>query len=86
MPEEWREGLQNDEQEFPIEPDNWLTVQTWMRVQTQWRHGFGGPVGLDYTAVDVVLRRFRIADEDGEVFAGLQVMEFAALKTMAAKG
>lgn len=57
-----------------------------MRIQTQWRHGFGGPVGLDYTAVDVALRRFRIADDDGEVFAGLQVMEFAALKAMAAKG
>jgi hypothetical protein len=57
-----------------------------MRVQTQWRHSFGGPVGLDYTAVDVALKRFRIADEEGEIFAGLQVMEFAALKAMQAKG
>lgn len=59
---------------------------TWLRVQTQWRQSFGGPIGLDYSAVDVVLRRLKICDEDGEIFAGLQVMEFGALRAMAAKG
>jgi hypothetical protein len=57
-----------------------------MHVQTQWRTGFDGPVGLDYTAVDVALRRLRIEDEDGALFAGLQVMEFTALRAMTAKG
>ena len=54
-----------------------------MRVQTQWRvSGMGGAVGLDYQAVDVVMRRLRIEDGDGELFAGLQVMEIAALKAL----
>lgn len=85
-PAEWAQGLENDEQEFEIEPDNWNTVQTWLHVQTQWRHGFGGATGLDYTAVDVAMRRLRIEDEDGGIFAGLQVMEYGALRAMTAKG
>jgi len=60
-------------------------MQAWMRVQTQWRAGMGGYYGLDYAAVDVALRRARIEDDDGAIFAGLQVMEFAALRAMNAK-
>lgn len=72
--------LRNDEREFDVEPEAWPTVQAWMRVQTQWRvAGMGGLIGLDYGAVDVVMRRLRIADDDGEIFSGLQVMEAAAL-------
>lgn len=83
VPDDWLEGLSGDDQELPIEPEAWPTVQLWMRVQTQWRlAGMGGVVGLDYQAVDVVMRRLRIEDEDGELFAGLQVMEIAALKAL----
>ena len=52
-----------------------------MRVETQWRHGFDGPSGLDYNAVDVVLKRFPVDDEPA-VWEGLQIMEKAALKAM----
>ncbi len=81
-PDEWLEALEDDEQELEIEPDCWPTVQAWMRIQTQWRTTFGGYTGLDYPAVFQVLDRLKIADPDGELFAGLQVMEFAALKAM----
>lgn len=41
--------------------------------------GSGGPIGLDYGAVFQLLDRCKIADPDGTLFAGLQVMERAAL-------
>lgn len=66
--------------EFEVLPENWPTLRAWLAVQTQWRFGgMGTPVGLDYTAVDVAMRRLGMADDDGEIFAGLQVMEIAAL-------
>lgn len=63
-------------------PENWPIVELWMRVQTQWRSSGFGPTGLDYGAVDVVMRRLRIDDPDGELFEGLQVMEIEALKVL----
>lgn len=72
-----------DAEDFGILPENWPTVQAWMRVQTQWRvAGMGTVIGLDYSAVDVALRRARIEDPEGEIFAGLQVMEVAALEAL----
>lgn len=56
-----------------------------LRVQTQWRMGFGGATGLDYPAVFQTMDRCKIADPDGELFAGVQAIEFAALKAMAAR-
>jgi hypothetical protein len=41
--------------------------------------GSGGPIGLDNTAVFDTLDRCKISDPDGELFAGIQVMERAAL-------
>lgn len=82
MPDEWREALQNDEQALPVDPEAWPTVQLWLRVQTQWRTSMGGFVGLDYPAVFAVMDRARIEDNDGQLFEGLQVMEFAVLNTL----
>lgn len=48
-------------------------------MDTQWRMGPSGPIGLDYGAVFQALDRCHIADPDGALFAGLQVMERAAL-------
>lgn len=64
--------------DFEVLPENWPVVQAWLRVQTQWRMSFGGPVGLDYPAVESVLRRL---DPRGweALFDGVQVMEFAVL-------
>jgi hypothetical protein len=62
--------------------ENWPTVQLWLRIQTQWRvSGMGGPVGLDYTAVEAAMRMLRLRNRT-ELFDGLQVMEVAALKAM----
>lgn len=53
----------------------------WLAVETQWRivSSMAGLIwlGLDYSAVDVVLRRLKSPDR---VFADLQDMELAALE------
>lgn len=71
------------DEEFEVLPENWPIVELFMTVQTQWRFtGMGGAVGLDYNAVDVVMRRLRMEDSDGALFRGLQVMEVAALNAV----
>lgn len=53
-------------------------------ISTQWRTGMGGPTGLDYNVLPEIWKRLSIKKKDrNEVFAGLRVMESAALSTMA---
>jgi hypothetical protein len=62
-------------------------LDLFLAVQSQWKcvavaSSIGGAIlwlGLDYAGVDVFMRRGRIADEDGELFADLLEMEGAAL-------
>lgn len=69
------------EEGFDVWPENWPTVEAFLKCQTQWVvAGMGGVIGLNYVAVDVVLRRYNL--DDPEIFAGIQVMEAAALKVM----
>lgn len=67
---------------FEVYRANADALDAWLACKTQWRcaAGMGGMVwlGLDYGAVDVVLRRSKFADPDA-VFADLQIMEGAAL-------
>ena len=76
-------ALGEDRQTFEVLPEAWPVVQLFLRVQTQWRTGPGGFVGLDYQAVFSVMERLKIQDDDGELFAGLQIMEAVALNTLA---
>jgi hypothetical protein len=70
---------------FPVLPENWPVVELFLAVQTQWRMApMGGVLGLDYSAVDVAIRRGGHAD-DAETFAGLQVMERAAVAEIQAQ-
>ncbi|WP_226781834.1 DUF1799 domain-containing protein [Oceaniglobus trochenteri] len=65
---------------FDVWPENWNAVGAFLACQTQWRVsvGMGGGqwLGLDYPAVDVVIRRL---DLPPEVFGEIQEMEYAAL-------
>jgi hypothetical protein len=84
LPPEAFAAVQETLVEFEVESENWPTVVAFMAAQTQWRTGPDGRrIGLDYVAVDVLLRRRGIEDERGSIFAGMQVMEFAALEAMA---
>lgn len=61
--------------------ENWSAVQLYLAVQTQWRvAGMGGVlIGLDYAAVDVVMRRLGFEDE---AFRGMQVIERVVLSRL----
>lgn len=66
---------------FEVLPENWEAVQMFMRCQTQWRIGMAGPIGLDYGAVNWLLRLYEVEDHRS-VLEDLQTMEAAVLVTM----
>jgi hypothetical protein len=53
-----------------------------LRLQTQWRVGMNGPIGLDYGAADWLFRLYLVKDP-ASLLEDLQVMEAAALAAMA---
>ena len=68
-------------EEFGVWPENWPTVETFLRVQTQWRTSMGGVTGLDYAAVAWVLKLYEVEDQRS-LLENLQVMEAAAMRIM----
>ncbi len=64
---------------FEVWPENWRVLQLFDQVQTQWRMGPSGPVGLDYTALPAWCRRGG-SRRARQAFEALQVMEAAALE------
>ena len=54
----------------------------WFAVQTQWRVGMAGAIGLDYAGVEAAIRLRRLARgkrERAQLMADLQVMERVTL-------
>ena len=49
-----------------------------LRLQTQWRTSMSGVLGLDYVAVEWMLRLYEV-DDQRSMLEDLQVMEGAAL-------
>jgi|688.fasta_scaffold52746_2 hypothetical protein len=68
-------------EDFDVWPENWPTVEMFLRVQTQWRTSMGGVIGLDYTALAWVLKLYEIEDQRS-LLEDLQVMEAAAMHVM----
>lgn len=65
-------------------PENWPAFSLFSRVQTQWRTGPGGPIGLDYGAIYPLLDRLH-PDAPAEwdaAMADIQTMEAEALDEM----
>lgn len=74
----------DEEETFPVWPDNWPTLTLFLTLQTQWRivHSMGGGAwtGLDYAAAGATMDMLDVPRrERGELFAGLCLMERAAL-------
>nr|WP_230680874.1 DUF1799 domain-containing protein [Paracidovorax cattleyae] len=79
--------------DFDLWPEHALAWKVYTLCRTQWRKSpiwTGGPMGggqlvwvwegLDYSGVDVVMRRFRIPeDEQAEAFELLQILEAETL-------
>ena len=51
-----------------------------LKVQTQWRVGMGGIIGLDYTSVIEMIKLY--TDKPAELMERIQVIEAAVLQTM----
>lgn len=67
-------------EEFEVYPENWDTVMLFLRLQTQWILGGmdGRPVGLNYVAVESVMRMCRVKNREQELDR-IRFMEAAAL-------
>lgn len=74
-----------EEEPLGVWAENWEAVAFFIDCcGTQWRHGFGGPTGLDYTAVLAALRTLRLPrDRFQELYADVRTLERAALEEMA---
>lgn len=58
-------------------------MNLFVAMATQWRTGFSGATGLDYTALPVVREAQQIPDDDWpDVFDALRVLEGEALSVM----
>lgn len=70
-----------DTSDFEVWPENWIPLQVFSELSTQWRMGPGGPTGLDYGAVRWVMDLLKVKKQYG-VLRDIQVLESSALKTM----
>lgn len=61
-------------------PENMPIIAVFSGMQTQWRMGANGPVGLDYSVLPLVMRAMSVSRADlPDIFDGLRTMEYAAL-------
>lgn len=63
---------------FEVWPENEAIVLMFLRLETQWRVGFGGRIGMDYTAAKWLFEVYAV-DDPRRMLEGLMVMERAAL-------
>lgn len=67
--------------DFEVLPENWASVQMFLRCQTQWRTTAAGVCGLDYSAVQWVFRLYEV-ENPRELLEDLQIMEAAAIEIL----
>ncbi|ULQ45972.1 DUF1799 domain-containing protein [Flagellatimonas centrodinii] len=64
---------------FEVDYANWDAVQVFCGSCTQWRTGMAGATGLDYPAVECVMRMHQVSDT-AETLARVQVIEVGVLE------
>lgn len=75
------EGFQQSGEE--VYAENMPIVRVFLDIFTQWRVGPGGLIGLDYNVLFRRLDRlFQDEEEWEDVYAGVKIMESAALETL----
>lgn len=71
------------DKEVEVWPENARAVRLFLRLRTQWRIGMGGPTGLDYGVLPLLIDRAAMSfDEWDELMHDLQTLEYAALAEM----
>ena len=73
------------EVEVEIWPENWPAVEIFTLFDTQWRTGFNGPEGLDYSVVCQLLDRKISGENWWQMFDDIRIMERAALLAIRGK-
>ena len=68
------------EKDFYVYRENWEAVMLFLKVQTQWRVGMGGIIGLDYTSVIEMIKLY--TDKPIYLMESIQVIEASILKTI----
>ena len=64
-------------------PDNWLPLQVFAALGTQWNVGMNGVIGLRYEAIPIVLSEFGIKKKQrAEMMQSLRIMENEALQEL----
>lgn len=64
-------------------PECWLAMDVFIRYASQWRMGFGGPVGLDYGVIHHALDRLDLSQADyDETLDQIRVIESEALEQL----
>lgn len=66
-----------------IWPEHLAVVRIFVRLDTQWRAGMSGPIGLDYNAAYPLIDRATTTPEDwSDMLDDLRVLEAEALDVM----
>lgn len=76
--------VDQEPEHFEVEPDAWPAVQMFLRVQTQWRTGGNGPIGLDYSALAWVFTLWDVKDQVA-MLADIQTIEAEILAVISEK-
>ena len=69
---------------FEVWEENWEAVMMFLRMQTQWNVGMSGLIGLNYQALETLIRLYHVK-QPVELFEKVQVIERAALVKMNTK-
>ena len=64
--------------------ENWEALTRFLRLQTQWNMGMAGPTGLNYQALETIIRLYKV-DDPVTVFEKVQVIERAAIVKLNSK-
>ena len=75
------EAIKHD---FEVWEENWEAVMMFLRMQTQWNVSMNGLIGLNYQALETLIRLYHVK-EPVELFEKVQVIERAALVKMNTK-
>lgn len=76
---------QEDADAFEVFEDGWESLTLFLQLDTQWRWVQHIRTGLNYSAVEFLLRLYGVKKRR-EVFEDIQAMERAALSAWAAEG
>tara|TARA_A100001201_G_scaffold128206_2_gene113146 strand:- start:5736 stop:5978 length:243 start_codon:yes stop_codon:yes gene_type:complete len=68
-------------EDFEVIPAAWPAVVMFLRLQTQWRVGSAGIVGLDYNAVRWMFELYGVSDPR-EMLDDLQIIEATVVETL----